>query len=453
MDGNEEKLRTTKKPHVVVIGAGFCGLAAAFELSKRGVRVTVVEKNEDIGGLARSFPLGETELEVFYHHWFRSDKHALGLARELGVLDRVRFKETRTATYCSGELFSLYHPFHLLKFKPLHPLDRFRVGLLTLRAQLLRNWKELESQLAEQWLIRKIGSSAYNTLWKPLLYGKFADFAPEISAVWLWNKFKLRGGSRGKKGQETLGYYAGSFAAFANRIKEYVEAKGGSFITRFPVEEILVAGNRVTGLKSGDKIIRADMIIATPPLPVTAGLIKDYVSPDYTRRLQRIKYLGNICVVLELKHRLSKYYWINVNSEKFPFVGIVEHTNFQPARMYGGRHIVYLTKYLPPSDPLFSMDAKELMDLFVSYLSRIFPSFKPDWIRNYHVWKARYTQPIVERHYSKLIPSSETPLEGFYISSMAQIYPEDRGTNYAIREGRAIGEKIARKVTSEGKTS
>ncbi|GAF70622.1 unnamed protein product, partial [marine sediment metagenome] len=39
--------------------------------------------------------------------------------------------------------------------------------------------------------------------------------------------------------------------------------------------------------------------------------------------------------------------------------------------------------------------------------------------------------------------SNVTPLNGFYIATMSQIYPQDRGTNYAIREGRRIGQIVA----------
>jgi hypothetical protein len=76
----------------------------------------------------------------------------------------------------------------------------------------------------------------------------------------------------------------------------------------------------------------------------------------------------------------------------------------------------------------------------------MFPDFSPTWILASHVWHARFAQPIVTRSYRDLIPDSETPLEGFYIATMAQIYPEDRGTNYAVREGRAIARKVRERV-------
>ena len=72
------------RPHVAVIGSGFCGLAAAWELGRRGVRATVLERDAEIGGLAGSFIAGGARLKKFYHHWFTSDVHVMKLIAELG---------------------------------------------------------------------------------------------------------------------------------------------------------------------------------------------------------------------------------------------------------------------------------------------------------------------------------------------------------------------------------
>jgi protoporphyrinogen oxidase len=151
-----------------------------------------------------------------------------------------------------------------------------------------------------------------------------------------------------------------------------------------------------------------------------------------------------LCVVLELDRSLSDTYWLNVNDPEFPFVGVIEHTNFEPASTYAGRHIVYLSKYLPARSPLYAMDDDALLDFCVPHLQRMFPSFRHSWVIRHHVWRARYAQPVVVRHYSSLIPSVETPLPGLFLSTMAQVYPEDRGTNYAVREGRRAARLMAR---------
>ena len=153
-------------------------------------------------------------------------------------------------------------------------------------------------------------------------------------------------------------------------------------------------------------------------------------------------YLGNVCIVLELDRSLSDTYWLNVNDLSFPFVGVIEHTNMEPTEAYGGRHIVYLSRYLPESDPLCQMSDEEAVEFSLRHLGQMFPEMKGEWVLGSHVWRARYSQPIVERHYSQLLEQVDVPLDNFHIASMAQIYPEDRGTNYAVREGREAARRV-----------
>jgi protoporphyrinogen oxidase len=189
---------------VAIIGGGFAGLSAAWELVQRGVRVTVCEADEEVGGLAGSFDVGGTRLEKFYHHWFTSDTHVLDIVRELGHEDQVLHRPTRTGMYFAHQFFRLSTPMDVLRFTPLSLPARFRLGLLALRARRVREWKKLEDLTAEEWLVRLGGREVYDIVWKPLLEGKFGPYAPDISAVWFWNKLKLRGGSRGRGGEEIL---------------------------------------------------------------------------------------------------------------------------------------------------------------------------------------------------------------------------------------------------------
>jgi hypothetical protein len=62
------------------------------------------------------------------------------------------------------------------------------------------------------------------------------------------------------------------------------------------------------------------------------------------------------------------------------------------------------------------------------------------------VWQAEYAQPVTERNYSRYVPGPDTPFDNAIVSTMAQIYPEDRGTNYAIREGANAAKTILQKL-------
>ncbi len=192
--------------------------------------------------------------------------------------------------------------------------------------------------------------------------------AKDISAGWFWNKLALRGASRGKGGGEELAYYSGGFAQLARDIGEYVEKNGG----------VIMLGQSVTAVREHDGMVevmtdkgalRGRSSLVTTPLPHAANLFVQAAGKAYADRLNRIEHLGNVCLVLELTRSLSEIYWLNVNDPTFPFVGIIEHTDFEFKDAYGGRHIVYLSKYLPVEDPLYSMTSDELIQYSLSRTS------------------------------------------------------------------------------------
>jgi len=439
---NDERDKTP----VVIIGSGFTGLAAAYEITRRGIPVIVLEKDEDIGGLAGSFKINRQCLEKFYHHWFTNDEHLIRFTKEIGCEDQLVYNQTKTGIYIDKYFFKLSTPLDVLLFKPLGLWGRIKLGLLVLRVRRVKDWKELESVTAREWLIKLCGQQVYDVVWEPLLRGKFGPFAPEISAVWFWNKLLLRGGSRSKTEKEVLAYYRGGFRTFIEAIANEIKFSGGEFVTGASVEALIVRDGHVKGVQTSKGIIDARAVIATPALPIIAGLVEPHISGKYANELRRIKYLANICLVLVLSHSLSDIYWLNINDPDFPFIGVIEHTNFQPAENYDGLHIIYLSTYLPETAELFYMKKEQIFEFALSHIKRMFPKFDRSWVRYYHVHKARYAQPIVERYYSTLIPSNKTPIEGLYIATMAQIYPEDRGTNYSIREGRRVGRIVAEQI-------
>jgi protoporphyrinogen oxidase len=438
------------QPKVAIVGAGFTGLSAAYELAHRGVAVTVLESEPAIGGLASAFDVGGHVLDRFYHHWFTNDQAVMQLIEELGLQDQVAINPTNTGVYYANNFFKLSTPLDLLRFTPLPFFDRIRLGLLALRARRVSHWMELEDKTAVQWLRELGGERVFRVVWEPLLNGKFGPVANEISAVWFWNKLKLRGGSRGKGGEERLAYFKGGFVALAEALAERVRACGGTIELRAPVARIEPDGDAWRLTTPGGEL-RADEVIVTTALPLVAEMVADWASADYLRQLRRIQYLANVCLVLELDRSLSDTYWLNVNDPSFPFVGVIEHTNFEGPENYGGRHIVYLSKYLPHTDAMYGMSADEVLEFALPHLQKMFPALQRSWIRDHHVWKARWSQPVVERRYSALIPPAEGPKRGLHLCSMAQIYPEDRGTNYAIREGRRAGARLADAVLGNGK--
>ncbi|MBA0394973.1 FAD-dependent oxidoreductase [Stenotrophomonas maltophilia] len=432
----------TSNYHTAIVGGGFAGLSAAYELAKAGKRVIVLERDAELGGLAGGFKVGNEVLEKFYHHWFNNDVEIFKLIEELGENANILLRPTRTGMYFANQFFRLSTPLDLLRFKALPLIDRIRLGVAVLRAKSIKDWRQLEGLSAKEWLIDLCGQKAYDVVWDPLLVGKFGDVAEDVSAVWFWKKLVLRGGSRSSSGDEVLAYYKGGFAELANRLGDAIVKLGGEIRLNSGATSVAASDGRVTGVHVGDEFIPADNVLLSTALPISAALLEGIADDEYLQKLRRVRYLSNVCMVLSLDRSLSDTYWLNVNDPGFPYVGVIEHTNFEPPSSYGGRHIVYLSKYLPPDHAMYTMSDTELVEFSIPHLQKMFPSFDRSWIQDLHVWRADYAQPIAEKYYSKLIPGRTTPINNVFVTSMAQVYPEDRGTNYAVREGKEVCAQI-----------
>lgn len=431
-------------PKVAVVGAGFAGLAAAYELALAGCRPIVIEQESEIGGLAATFPVAGIRLERFYHHWFTSDAEIQRLTGELGLRAAVTERATATGMYFANRHYRLASPRDVLRFRPLGLLDRFRLGLLVMRARRVKDWRALDGISAFDWLRRLGGRRVFEVVWEPLLRGKFGRHADRVSAAWFWSKLRLRGGSRGRGGEERLCYMDGGFSRLIDAMAQAIGSNGGEVRTGCRATGVLLHADRCRGVTLADgSSVEAEAVVFTGAPRQAADLLASHAPAGYAEQLRAFDYLANLCLVLELGRSLSELYWINVNDPGFPFVGVIEHSNFDndPA---GRRHLVYLSRYLPADDPAWTDDDTTVLEKALPHLASMFPQFRRDWIRSHHVWRARWAQPLVEVGYASRLPAPASPLPGFYLASMAQVYPQDRGTNYAVRDGRAVARLVLR---------
>lgn len=428
---------------VAIVGAGFTGLAAAYDFASKGMKVRVVEADADAGGLAGTFEFSDgMRIEKFYHHWFNNDFYVPKLVRELGYEDDIVVHPSRNGMYFNGRHWRLTTPLDLLRFTALPFWDRIRLGLMVFRVRGVKDWKKIENLSVREWLEPIVGSNVYRVVWEPLIKSKFSLHAEDINAVWFWKKLVLRGSTRDKAGGEELAYFRGGFGRLADILVQAIRDKGGEVSFEQPVTNISTDGSRIAALETPSGPIEAKQFLFTPAFPIIADIFDGKVDPAYLAKLRRVKYLGNMCLVLRLNRSLSQTYWLNVNDPGFPFVGVIEHTNFDPPENYKGSHIAFLSKYLSVDDPVWNYSEDEYADFAIEHLKRMFPDLDRSWITEYRMWRSRYAQPVTERGYSSYVPGRDTPFENAFISTMAQVYPEDRGTNYAIREGLEVASEM-----------
>jgi protoporphyrinogen oxidase len=419
-----------------IVGAGFGGLAAAYDLARMGHEVTVVEAASVPGGLASGFrdEAWEWPLERFYHHLFTSDADILDLARETGFGEHLLTRRPITASWFPDGIYALDGVVPVLRFPGVPFIDRVRLGLVILYLKLTRDWRKLEHVTAADWVRRWMGRRVYETIWQPLLLGKFGPHHDQVPMSWLWARLHKR--------SMRLMYFRGGFQAFADHLTEVVRAAGAQ----------VHLGVRVTGIRGSTSgpVLTSDrgeetfdkLIVTTGP-HLLARLAPE-LPPDYLGGLDKLVHLGAIVVVLALRQPiLPEVYWLSMDKRRFPFLALVEHTNFMPADHYGGDRLVYLGDYLPPDHRAFGLSDAELLDEWLPPLTQINPRFDRAWIRKAWVFRAAYAQPVVPLGFSKYIPPLETPIPGVILASMSQVYPWDRGTNYAVEIGRRAARAVA----------
>lgn len=433
-----------------IIGAGAAGLAAAYELGLRGHVADVFEGAPFLGGQASTFPVNGVPLERGYHHLFRSDTAMIDLISELGLSDRLQWIDSNVGYYARGKLWKFTSPMDLLRFRPLPLFDRLRMGLATLGLQRRKEWASLEQVTASEWVLRNVGRNAYDTIFEPMLRGKFGRYYDQITMAWLWNKFALRTASRGKgiagKFKEQLAYPIGSFGEIFDSLVQHINRQGGSVHLSSAVNEVSIENGRAQGLnvsiQNGQPEKRSyDQVLATVPSFVFPKLVPN-LPAAYLGKLTDKTYLSAVLVILILDRPLSPHYWTYIGDRTLPFLGVIEHTNFIPPEHYGGAHIVYLTNYLERDDRLYALSPEELYQEYVQHLKKINPAFDQSWVTEYHHHKVDAAQPIVTKGYSDTIPEHRTPVPGLYLANTTQIYPEDRGTNYSVRMGRHVAKMM-----------
>ncbi len=420
---------------IAIIGAGYSGMSAAWDLRKAGHEVTIYESADYVGGLASGFkePGWKWSVEKFYHHWFASDKHMLGIIAELGLSEKVIFPRPYTVMYHQGEFYPLDSIVKAIMFPGLGwGINKIRFGLVGLFLRLTTNWKELEKYTVDEWMRKWTGEAVYKLMWEPLVIGKFGEkYYKQVNMAWMWARLHAR--------TTRLGTFEGGFQAFADQFAEKltalgVEIKLSTAVTH--IEKNADSGEFELATSGGNE--KASKVLVTLS-PGAAAKMVPSLPREYLDGLLKLKSMGAVVLTLSLKHQLSRqgYYWYNIpKSAGFPFLAVVEHTNYVSPDNFGGEHIVYIGDYLEEQHEHFRMTKEELLEKFAPSLKKFNPDFELSWINKTWLYRTAYAQPVPLVNHSKNIPSIETPIAGLYFASMSQVYPWDRGTNFAVEIGR-----------------
>jgi protoporphyrinogen oxidase len=421
----------------VIVGGGIAGLTAALRLARAGHAVTVLEREEALGGLARSFPIGDGFLDRYYHFICRADRELFDLLRELGIRDRLRWVNSRMGQFHQGVLYPFGEPWDLLTFTPFTPLERLRfgVGIMGVKTRGRDGWKALADVPAATWLLERFGRRAYEVVYEPLLRLKFGRHADRISAAWVWSRFHRVGKSRTLLAQrELLGYLEGGMRSLVDALAGRIAAAGGEIRPGTPALKIVTERGAVAGVSPAAGDLRADTVISTIPPPTLLRLLAP-TDDAYFANLRTIDSIGVLCVLLVLDRPFSPFFWTNVSDPGMPLAGIIEFTRLDSGALPGGGHVLYLPAYIPADDPRFCAPDSAVLAEALGWLKRINPAFEEGWVRSRFVFRDDYAQPICGVGFASHVPSLTSSVRGLIVTDSSQLHPEDRTVANSIGLG------------------
>lgn len=420
---------------IAIIGGGFTSLAAAYDLSRQGHTVTILEQQSVLGGLASGFrrPSWDWHLEYSYHHLFTSDKAIHQLFRDMDHSHLLQRHRPQTVTQYKQQLYPIDSPLSLLKFPGITLSDKIRTAAV-IAASKLPYLPFYEHFTAEQIYRTLGGESSWDSIWKPLLIGKFGTYASEIAASWLWARIHARTSS--------LVYPEGGFNSLIAIIEQELKKHSVDIQLNTTVTSIKKTVKGVS-VQTANKNFMVDSVLLTCPTTIAQRLLPQ----KYHQLLKPSLYIPHLwaqVLILESDQPLHPdYYWINITDRQYPFLAVVNHTAMISPEHYGGKYITYIGNYLPMHHPFIKRSASSLYRIFSPFLKQLNPkwTFKPS-TSNMFLFTAPYAQPVHIRGYTNLRPPAKID-SGIYLSNMDSIFPWDRGTNYAVEAGRNIAHRIS----------
>lgn len=418
-----------------IIGGGILGMTLAYRLAQKGFKITLFEAAPHLGGLASAWRLGDIIWDRHYHVTLLSDTYLRNILAEIELEKDIEWVETKTGFFSNGQLYSMSNTVEFLKFPPLGFIDKLRLGSNIFYASKIKNWKQLEKFLVEDWLRKWSGNNTFEKIWLPLLRAKLGDTYTDASAAFIWATIQRMYAARrtGLK-KEMFGYVPGGYATILECFAQKLKEMGVEICTQYAAKRITPSTNSTISVEfHNDSKEELSNLILTIPSPIITTICTD-LDEDEVRKLNNIQYLGVVCASLLLKKPLSPFYVTNITDSGLPFTGVIEMSALVDKDKYlGGNHLVYLPKYVTPNDRIFSLSDEEIENSFFTSLQKMYQHLTKDDIVAFRISRARYVFALSTLNYSDNLPPIKTSLPGLHIINSAHIVNGTLNVNETIQ--------------------
>ncbi|MDX2286251.1 MAG: NAD(P)/FAD-dependent oxidoreductase [Bacteroidia bacterium] len=427
-----------------IIGGGFMGLALAKELAGPGHELKVFERDTQLGGLATYHDYGDFYFDRFYHVILPTDTALTGFLEEIGLGDKLRWKQTFTGYYVNRKFYSISNSKEFLLFPPLDLISKFRLALTILIGSRIDDWRKMEKITIEEWLVKIGGRKTFEKFWKPLLLAKLGENYKRVSAVFIWTYikrlFEAREANSAAK-QEHMGYVEGGYKTVFDHLERWLAARGCTIATGTAVEAIRPAEGGGLYVTADGVEEHFDKVVFTSPVNVLEQTA-DASLVNISGNSRQVEYLGVICMVMATKTGFTPFYVLNLADERVPFTGVIGMSTLVDRAETGGHELTYFPKYVISTDPLLRKSDEELKTLFLSGVKTMYPELRDEDIVSVHINRAFKVQALQVLNYSEIVPQVRTQHPDFYVLNTSQFVNDTLNNNSVAKHVKRFAEQF-----------
>lgn len=381
--------------HVTIVGAGIMGLTLGFRLSEAGVPVTVLERENEVGGLARSFFYDGYTFDIGPHRFHLEDS-VVNQFLDKVLLDESVLFERRSGVYFSGRYFDW----------PLRPSGIIRLPAKTLLnvAKDLFSRTSREGNSFEDYVLAQYGRTLFDLFFDSYTKKFIGLDSRKVHSDWAVTGMKRAAIDKRVKVGNLVELARTALLPSPVKTMFSYPCKGVQVFPKRLADGVMARGGKVKLGRACDDVSDG-LVVWTAPIPDLASQL-GLEEPD-------LEYLSLVLFNVQVDGVIENpYQWCYFGGDDTLFNRVSDPRLFSPEMVPAGKSSLCAEITCMAGDNTW-VEAEELAGQVASELIKV--GLIPDFsrIEAIHVERVRNAYPIYKLNYRDEIAKFKRDLEGF----------------------------------------